>query len=159
MDLNFWREVEGDKCWRSYNLISGMEPLKPAVEAVKKGALRLSKPPDLNRLLIGCNALDKTSLVAGRNKGSKKEKKLAKSRDDRDLCKNQLKLKQKRLKSMPTDARVLTGWKTVRERTGSTLAPWCKSREVGRSEANCAAIPSELIERTFRPEKGSLPQQ
>src|ERR1700749_1872138 len=47
-------------------MISGHGTIETAVEAVKKGAFDyISKPPDLNRLLITIrNAIDKTSLVA-----------------------------------------------------------------------------------------------
>src|SRR6476661_6292760 len=47
-------------------MISGHGTIETAVEAVKKGAFDyISKPPDLNRLLITIrNAMDKTSLVA-----------------------------------------------------------------------------------------------
>src|SRR6202162_2724359 len=47
-------------------MISGHGNIETAVEAVKTGAYDyLSKPPDLNRLLITIrNAMDKTSLVA-----------------------------------------------------------------------------------------------
>src|ERR1700749_4202282 len=46
-------------------MISGHGTIETAVEAVKKGAFDyISKPPDLNRLLITIrNAIDKTSLV------------------------------------------------------------------------------------------------
>ena len=46
-------------------MISGHGTIDTAVEAVKKGAYDyISKPPDLNRLLITIrNAMDKTSLV------------------------------------------------------------------------------------------------
>src|SRR5204862_20979 len=46
-------------------MISGHGNIETAVEAVKKGAYDfISKPPDLNRLLITIrNALDKTNLV------------------------------------------------------------------------------------------------
>src|SRR5450631_4691441 len=47
-------------------MISGHGTIETAVEAVRKGAYDyISKPPDLNRLLITIrNAMDKTSLVA-----------------------------------------------------------------------------------------------
>src|SRR5437763_11666425 len=47
-------------------VISGHGNIDTAVEAVKKGAFDyISKPPDLNRMLITLrNALDKNSLVA-----------------------------------------------------------------------------------------------
>src|ERR1700712_3335482 len=47
-------------------MISGHGTIETAVEAVKKGAYDyISKPPDLNRLLITIrNAMDKTTLVA-----------------------------------------------------------------------------------------------
>ena len=47
-------------------IISGHGNIETAVEAVKKGAYDyISKPPDLNRMLITLrNAMDKTTLVA-----------------------------------------------------------------------------------------------
>src|ERR1044072_1567740 len=47
-------------------LISGHGTIETAVEAVKKGAFDyISKPPDLNRMLITLrNAMDKNTLVA-----------------------------------------------------------------------------------------------
>ena len=56
------REVSPDT---SYIMISGHGNIETAVEATKKGAFDfISKPPDLNRLLITVrNAMDKNNLV------------------------------------------------------------------------------------------------
>ena len=59
-------------------MISGHGSIDTAVDAVKKGAFDfISKPPDLNRLLITVrNALDKTCLVTETKKLKKKLAKL-----------------------------------------------------------------------------------
>ena len=56
------REIAPDT---SFIMISGHGNVETAVEAVKKGAFDfISKPPDLNRLLITIrNALDKSGLI------------------------------------------------------------------------------------------------
>ena len=55
-------------------MISGHATIDTAVEAVKKGAFDfISKPPDLNRLLITLrNAIDKSSLITEKKSTSKK---------------------------------------------------------------------------------------
>jgi two-component system nitrogen regulation response regulator NtrX len=139
-------------------MISGHGTVETAVEASKKGAFDfISKPPDLNRLLITVrNALDRGSLVS--------ETKVLKRRVSkvRDILGNSQpieKIKETIERVAPTDARVLI---TGANGSGKELvARWLheKSNRSNASliEVNCAAIPSELIEsELFGHEKGSF---
>lgn len=139
-------------------MISGHGNIETAVDAVKKGAYDyISKPPDLNRLLITIrNALDKTNLV--------KETKVLKRRVSKvqDIIGNSdaiKKIKETIDKVAPTDARVLI---TGENGTGKELvARWLHEKSLRSAgpivEVNCAAIPSELIEsELFGHEKGSF---
>ena len=139
-------------------MISGHGTIETAVEAVKKGAYDyISKPPDLNRLLITIrNAMDKTDLVTEtkvlRRKVSKAEEMIGESSPI-------LKIKETIDKVAPTDARVMV---TGENGVGKELvARWIHEKS-NRSkgpliEVNCAAIPSELIEsELFGHEKGSF---
>lgn len=141
-------------------MISGHATIDTAVEAVKKGAFDfISKPPDLNRLLITLrNALDHSHLVT--------EKKILKKK----ICKSNVQeiigdssaiaqIKDTIERVAPTDARVLV---TGPNGTGKELvARWIHEKSPRREspliEVNCAAIPSELIEsELFGHEKGSF---
>ncbi len=139
-------------------VISGHGNIETAVEAVKKGAFDyISKPPDLNRLLITLrNALDKQTLVT--------ETKVLKRRVAKvqDMVGNSIaitKIKETIEKVAPTDARVLiTGENGVGK---ELVAKWLhekSNRNTGPMvEVNCAAIPGELIEsELFGHEKGSF---
>ncbi|MBC7422311.1 MAG: sigma-54-dependent Fis family transcriptional regulator [Ferruginibacter sp.] len=139
-------------------VISGHGNIETAVEAVKKGAFDyISKPPDLNRLLITLrNALDKQTLVI--------ETKVLKRRVAKvqDMVGNSIaitKIKETIEKVAPTDARVLiTGENGVGK---ELVARWLhekSNRNTGPMvEVNCAAIPGELIEsELFGHEKGSF---
>ncbi len=139
-------------------MISGHGTIETAVEAVKKGAYDyISKPPDLNRLLITIrNAMDKTNLVTEtkvlRRKVTKVEEMIGESPAI-------LKIKDTIEKVAPTDARVLiTGENGVGK---ELVARWLhekSNRNKGTLvEVNCAAIPTELIEsELFGHEKGSF---
>ena len=139
-------------------MISGHGTIETAVEAVKKGAFDyISKPPDLNRLLITIrNALDKTSLVTEtkvlKRKVSKVQEMIGESEPIR-------KIKDTIEKVAPTEARVLiTGENGVGK---ELVARWIhekSNRATGPLvEVNCAAIPTELIEsELFGHEKGSF---
>lgn len=139
-------------------VISGHGNIETAVDAVKKGAFDyISKPPDLNRLLITIrNAMDKKSLVA--------ETKQLRKRITRDFemigeSEGIRKVKETIEKVAPTDARVLV---TGENGVGKELVARRIHELSGRSngpliEVNCAAIPSELIEsELFGHEKGSF---
>lgn len=139
-------------------MISGHGTIETAVEAVKKGAYDyISKPPDLNRLLITIrNAMDKTNLVAEtkvlRRKAIKVEEMIGESTPI-------VKIKETIDKVAPTDARVMImGENGVGK---ELVARWIHEKS-NRSkgplvEVNCAAIPGELIEsELFGHEKGSF---
>ena len=139
-------------------MISGHGTIDTAVEAIKKGAFDyISKPPDLNRLLITLrNALDKSKLMtetkALKKVVSRKYKMIGSS-------KPMMEIHDMIEKVAPTNARVLiegengTGKELVarqlHELSNRSYAPFI--------EVNCAAIPSELIEsQLFGHEKGSF---
>lgn len=139
-------------------MISGHGNIETAVDAVKKGAFDyISKPPDLNRLLITIrNAMDKTVLV--------KETKVLKRRVNKvqeiiGQSEAINKIKETIEKVAPTEARVLV---TGDNGSGKELvARWLheKSQRCNGAlvEVNCAAIPGELIEsELFGHEKGSF---
>jgi len=139
-------------------MISGHGNIETAVEAVKKGAYDfISKPPDLNRLLITIrNAMDKSSLVTEtkvlKRKVRKVQEMIGKS--------TPIKKKKKTIdKVAPTDARILiTGDNGVGK---ELVARWVHEKSNRASgpivEVNCAAIPTELIEsELFGHEKGSF---
>jgi DNA-binding NtrC family response regulator len=139
-------------------MISGHGNIETAVEAVKKGAFDyISKPPDLNRLLITIrNAMDKSTLVTEtkvlKRKVSKVQEMIGESAPIQ-------KIRETIDKVAPTDARVLI---TGENGSGKELvARWIhekSNRSTGPLvEVNCAAIPSELIEsELFGHEKGSF---
>src|SRR6476619_1801658 len=139
-------------------VISGHGNIETAVEAVKKGAYDyISKPPDLNRMLITLrNAMDKTTLVA---ETKVLKRKVAKVQEMIGHSAPILKIRETIDKVAPTEARVLiTGDNGVGK---ELVARWIheKSNRSGGPmvEVNCAAIPGELIEsELFGHEKGSF---
>jgi len=139
-------------------LISGHGTIEIAVEAVRKGAYDfISKPPDLNRLLITIrNAVEKNNLVI---ETKVLRRKVSKTRDIIGETPSIAKIKETITKVAPTDARVLI---TGENGTGKELvARWIheKSNRANAPliEVNCAAIPSELIEsELFGHEKGAF---
>jgi len=139
-------------------MISGHGNIETAVEAVKKGAFDyISKPPDLNRLLITIrNAMDRSSLVT---ETKVLKRKVSKVQEMIGVSAPIQKIKDTIDKVAPTEARVLV---TGENGSGKELvARWIheKSNRVTGPlvEVNCAAIPSELIEsELFGHEKGSF---
>ena len=139
-------------------MISGHGNIETAVEAVKKGAYDfISKPPDLNRLLITIrNALDKTNLVTETKTLKRRIGKVQEMIGDSSPIKR---IKDTIEKVGPTDARVLI---TGDNGSGKELvARWLHEKSNRRDgqlvEVNCAAIPGELIEsELFGHEKGSF---
>lgn len=139
-------------------IISGHGNIETAVEAVKKGAYDyISKPPDLNRMLITLrNAMDKTVLTAETKVLKRKVSRIKEIIGESDQIKR---IKDTIDKIAPTDARVLiTGENGVGK---EMVARWIHEKS-NRSknnlvEVNCAAIPGELIEsELFGHEKGSF---
>jgi two-component system nitrogen regulation response regulator NtrX len=139
-------------------MISGHGTVETAVEASKKGAFDfISKPPDLNRLLITVrNALDRGSLVV---EAKVLKRKVSKVRPILGNSQAILKIKETIDRVAPTDARVLV---TGANGSGKELVARWLHEKSNRSnapiiEVNCAAIPSELIEsELFGHEKGSF---
>ncbi len=139
-------------------IISGHGNIETAVEAVKKGAYDyISKPPDLNRMLITLrNAMDKTTLVAETKVLKRKVNKVQEIVGESAPIK---KIKDTIEKIAPTEARVLI---TGESGAGKELvARWIHQKSARSSgamvEVNCAAIPVELIEsELFGHEKGSF---
>jgi DNA-binding NtrC family response regulator len=139
-------------------MISGHGTIDTAVEAIKKGAFDyISKPPDLNRLLVSIrNALDKQKLV---EENKRLKKKVGQLTSIIGVSKAIQEIKDIIYKVAPTDARVLilgesgTGKELV-ARAIHELSPRANGPFV---EVNCAAIPSELIEsQLFGHEKGAF---
>lgn len=139
-------------------MLSGHGNIDTAVEAVKKGAYDyISKPPDLNRLLITIrNAMEKSSLVT---ETKVLKKKVSKTRDIVGESASIRKIKETIDKVAPTEARVLI---TGENGSGKELvARWLHEKSNRANgpliEVNCAAIPSELIEsELFGHEKGAF---
>ena len=139
-------------------MISGHGTIETAVEAVKKGAYDyISKPPDLNRLLITIrNATDRTSLVTEARVLRRKVGRVEEMIGDSPAI---MKIKETIVKVAPTDARVLiTGENGVGK---ELVARWIHEQSNRNRnpivEVNCAAIPTELIEsELFGHEKGSF---
>src|SRR5690606_16275106 len=121
--------------------------VETAIEASKKGAFDfVSKPPDLNRLLITVrNALEKGNLVT---ETKVLKRKVARTREILGKSAAVTRIKDTIDKVAPTDARVLV---TGANGSGKELvARWLHEKSNRRNgpmiEVNCAAIPSELIE-------------
>lgn len=139
-------------------MISGHGTIDTAVEAIKKGAYDyISKPPDLNRILVTVrNALDKTKLVT---ETKSLKKKVYKTREIVGESKGIKEIREMIDRVAPTEARVLV---TGPNGTGKELvARWIHEKSQRAAgplvEVNCAAIPSELIEsELFGHEKGAF---
>ena len=139
-------------------MISGHGNIETAVDAVKKGAFDyISKPPDLNRLLITIrNAMDKTTLVQETKVLKRKVSKVQEIIGESEAIQR---IKETIDKVAPTDARVLV---TGGNGSGKELVARWLHEKSNRStgplvEVNCAAIPGELIEsELFGHEKGSF---
>ncbi|HMH31739.1 MAG TPA: sigma-54 dependent transcriptional regulator [Puia sp.] len=139
-------------------MISGHGTIETAVEAVKKGAYDyISKPPDLNRLLITIrNAMDKTSLVA---EAKVLKRRVSKVQEMVGSSAPIQKIKDTIEKVAPTEARILiTGENGVGKELVARWVHEKSNRATGPLvEVNCAAIPGELIEsELFGHEKGSF---
>lgn len=139
-------------------MISGHGTIETAVEASKRGAYDfISKPPDLNRLLITVrNALERGNLVT---ETKVLKRKASKVREMLGQSQAITRIKETIDRVAPTDARVLI---TGANGSGKELVARWLHEKSSRSngpiiEVNCAAIPSELIEsELFGHEKGSF---
>ncbi len=139
-------------------MVSGHGNIETAVEAVKKGAFDyISKPPDLNRMLITIrNAMDRNKLT---KETRVLRKKISRVQEMIGESEGIIRIKETIDKVAPTDARVLI---TGENGSGKELvARWLHHKsnraEGPLVEVNCAAIPGELIEsELFGHEKGSF---
>jgi len=139
-------------------MISGHGNVEMAIDATKKGAFDfLTKPPDLNRLLITLrNAIERTDLVA---ETKVLKRKVSKTFDIIGETPAIAKIKETIEKVAPTEARVLI---TGENGTGKELvARWLHEKSARAAmplvEVNCASIPTELIEsELFGHEKGAF---
>ncbi|MCS7036092.1 MAG: sigma-54 dependent transcriptional regulator [Saprospiraceae bacterium] len=142
-------------------MVSGHGTIDTAVEAVKKGAFDfISKPPDLNRMLITVrNAMEKAELVVTKQKLEKQVKGNTKGVTMIGESAPIKEIKRMLDKVAPTESRVLI---TGPNGSGKELvARWIHERSQRANgpmiEVNCAAIPSELIEsELFGHKKGSF---
>ncbi len=142
-------------------MVSGHGNIETAVDAVKKGAFDyISKPPDLNRMLITIrNAMEKSELVTTTRSLQKQVKSAGKGVTMIGESAPILEIKRVLEKVAPTESRVLI---TGPNGTGKELvARWIHEKSNRADgplvEVNCAAIPSELIEsELFGHKKGSF---
>ncbi len=142
-------------------MVSGHGTIDTAVEAVKKGAFDfISKPPDLNRMLITVrNAMEKAELVTTTRVLQKQVKSGSKGVTMIGESAPIGEIKRLLEKVAPTDSRVLI---TGQNGTGKELvARWIHEKSHRAAgpivEVNCAAIPAELIEsELFGHKKGSF---
>jgi len=139
-------------------IISAYGNIENAVEATKRGAYDfITKPPDLNRLLVSVrNAIEKAKLVAETVDLKKRIYKINEIVGDSDPIRR---VKETISRVAPTEARVMiTGANgSGKEMVAKQIHE--KSNRVNKPlvEVNCAAIPSELIEsELFGHEKGSF---
>ena len=144
----------------AFIMVSAHGSIDTAVEATKKGAYDfLSKPPDLNRLLVTVrNALDRTKLVS-ETKTLKKKLSVSKGSEMVGSSAALGAVRKAIEKVAPTDARVLiTGpIGAGKEMVARQLHELSQRAQGPMVEVNCAAIPSELIEsELFGHEKGSF---
>ena len=144
----------------AFIMVSAHGSIDTAVEATKKGAYDfLSKPPDLNRLLVTVrNALDRTKLVT-ETKTLKKKLSVTKGSEMVGSSPALAAVRKAIEKVAPTDARVLiTGPNGAgKEMVARQLHELSQRAQGPMVEVNCAAIPSELIEsELFGHEKGSF---
>jgi len=149
------KEIQPDT---PFIVISGHGNIDTAVEAVRKGAYDyISKPPDLNRLLITIrNAMDKKTLVTETKTLKKKISKGYEIIGEASALKSVLDMVDR---VAPTDARVLItgGNGSGKELIARRIHDFSNRNKIPMVEVNCAAIPSELIEsELFGHEKGSF---
>jgi len=139
-------------------MISAHGSIETAIDATRKGAYDfITKPPDLNRLLVSVrNAMDRSILVTETKTLKKKVNKsyqiIGESKEIQHIFKTIEKV-------APTDARVLiTGPNGAgKELVARAIHTQSKRTNEILIEVNCAAIPSELIEsELFGHEKGSF---
>lgn len=139
-------------------MISAYGNIENAVEATKRGAFDfITKPPDLNRLLVTVrNAIERAKLVQETKTLKKRIYKLNEIVGESDPIK---KVKETINRVAATEARVLiTGANgSGKEMVAKQIHEKGSRAGMPLVEVNCAAIPSELIEsELFGHEKGAF---
>ena len=139
-------------------MISAFGNVETAVEATKRGAFDfISKPPDLNRLLVTVrNALERGKMITETKVLKKRVYKLNEIVGDSDAIRRVIDTSDR---VGPTEARVLiTGPNgSGKEMVAKRLHERSNRAHMPLIEVNCAAIPSELIEsELFGHEKGAF---
>ncbi len=139
-------------------MISAFGNVENAVEATKRGAFDfITKPPDLNRLLITVrNAIERSKLVQETKTLKKRIYKLNEIVGESDTIK---KVKDTINRVAATEARVLiTGANgSGKEMVAKQIHEKGSRASMPLVEVNCAAIPGELIEsELFGHEKGAF---
>lgn len=139
-------------------MISAHSTIDTAVEATKRGAFDfITKPPDLNRLLITVrNAIERSKLVTETKTLKRRIYKLNEIVGESDPIRR---VKETIDRVAPTEARVLiTGANGAgKEMVAKQIHEKGSRASQPLIEVNCAAIPSELIEsELFGHEKGAF---
>ncbi len=139
-------------------MISAYGNIENAVEATKRGAYDfITKPPDLNRLLVSVrNAIEKSKLVAETVELKKRIYKINEIVGESEPIR---KVKEAIERVAPTEARVMiTGANgSGKEMVAKQIHERSNRANKTLVEVNCAAIPSELIEsELFGYEKGAF---
>ncbi|MEZ0483027.1 sigma-54-dependent transcriptional regulator [Fibrella aquatica] len=139
-------------------MISAFGNVENAVEATKRGAFDfITKPPDLNRLLVTVrNAIEKSKLVAETKTLKKRIYKINEIVGESDPIR---KVKETINRVAATEARVLVTGPNGSGKEMVAKGIHEKGNRAGMSlvEVNCAAIPGELIEsELFGHERGAF---
>jgi len=139
-------------------MITAYGSIENAMQATRQGAFDfVSKPPDLNRLLVSVrNAIEKYRLVYETNELRKRIYKINEMVGDSEAIRR---VKESVERVAPTEARVLvTGANgSGKELVAKQIHNKSSRAHMSLVEVNCAAIPGELIEsELFGHEKGSF---